>query len=265
MEGLVARVADRQPPVARQPGACPLDHPAMPPQPLLILHAPPRDAVGDPALAQGGAAGRVVVALVGVPLRGVAGDPVRPRERRQRVEQRREDGAVVPVGPGQPRREREALTFDQEVTLGTRPAAIRRVRADRVAPFLAALRALSMQARDRSSLPASSSRSNRTRWSRRQTPARSQARSRRQQVTPLPQPSSAGSQRHGIPVRSTKMMPHTAGRAGSHGRPPRGCAGCGGKSGAIAAHNSSETNSCTLMPPSPHPPCQGYETACKAR
>ncbi len=35
MEGFVALVADRQPPVARQPGECPLDHPAMPPQPLL--------------------------------------------------------------------------------------------------------------------------------------------------------------------------------------------------------------------------------------
>jgi len=134
----VALVADGEAAIARNPGQRALDHPAMSPEVPRVLDAPARDAVGDAARGERGAAGRVVVALVGVHFRGAA----RCRLRR-RVERRREGGAVVPVGPGQSRREREALAFDQEVTLGTRPAAIRRVRADRVAPFLAAMRALS--------------------------------------------------------------------------------------------------------------------------
>ncbi len=237
------------------------DHPAMSPQPRLILDAPAGDAVGDPAFRQRRPTHRIVVALVRVQLRRAACHPGVPGVRLHRVEQGGEHGAVVPVGPGQPRRERDALAFDQEMTLGPWLAAIRRVRADRVAPFLAAILALSTQARDQSSLCASSKRASSTRWRRRHTPARSQARSRRQQVTPLPQPNSCGSQRHWMPVRSTKMMPHNAGRSGSQGRPPRGCAGCGGRSGSTRAQSSSETSSCTFMPPVPQRPCQGYETA----
>ncbi len=261
MEGLVALVAYGEAAVAGEPGQGPLDHPALPPQARLVLHAPAGDAIGDAPLGQRGAAGGVVVALVGVQLGGAAGGAVRAGERRQRVEQRREDGAVVPVGPGQPRRERESAALDQEVPFGARFAAIRRVRADRIAPFLAAMRALFTHARDQSSLPASSNRSSSTRWRRRHTPARSQSRSRRQHVTLLPQPSSAGSHRHWMPVRNTKMMPHNAARSATGGRPPRGRGGRVGSSGAIMPQRSSETSSCTFIPPPAQHRCHGFETA----
>ena len=62
----------------------------------------------------------------------------------------------------------------------------------------------SIAARDQSTWPSSPSQSS-SRWCRAsQTPACCQSRSRRQQVTPLPQPSSrAGSSRQGTPARST--------------------------------------------------------------
>ncbi len=100
----MALVADRQPPVTGKPRECALDDPAMPPQVPPVLDAPTRDAIGDPAFRERGAAGGVIVPLIGVQLGGTPGGAIRPHERWQRVEQRREDGAVVAVRPGQPRR-----------------------------------------------------------------------------------------------------------------------------------------------------------------
>jgi len=107
----------------------------MPSQPLPILDAAPRDPVGDAPLREGRAACRIVGALIGVQLGRIARGFVRPDARLHRVEQGREHGAVVPVGSGQPRRERGTPAVDQEVPLGARFAAIGRARADRIAPF----------------------------------------------------------------------------------------------------------------------------------
>ncbi len=196
MDRLQALVADGQAAVAGQPGEGALHQPTVPPQAALALDAPAGDPGGDAALAQGCPAGGVVVTFVGVQLR-------REARQRQRVEEWRGDGVVVAIRGGQPRRERDAAASHEEVPLGARPAAVRRVRADRVAPLFAATLALSALARDQSRCWASSRRVSRRRWRRCQTPARSHSRSRRQQVTPLPPPSSAGSIRHWIPVRST--------------------------------------------------------------
>jgi hypothetical protein len=45
-----------------------------------------------------------------------------------------------------------------------------------------------------------------------------------------------------MPVRSTKRMPFSAARSSTRGRPPRGCGGTGGSSGATTAQSSSDTN-----------------------
>lgn len=263
MERFIALVTDRQPPVAGQPGQCPLHDPAMPPQPLRVFHAPPRDPIGDPALAQGGAARRVVIAFIGVQLGRIMRGVVRPDARLHRVEQGREHGAVVSVGPGQPRREWGATTIDHEVPFRTGFAAIRRTRADRIAPFFAAMLALSRHARDQSILPAPSKRSSSARWRRCQTPARAQSRSRRQHVTPLPHPNSVGSIRHWMPVRRTKITPHKAARSATRGRPPCGWDGCAGSNGSIVAHNSSVTSPCTFIEMAAQYRCHGFETASK--
>jgi hypothetical protein len=99
----------------------------------------------------------------------------------------------------------------------------------------------SMLARDQSIWSASPRRWRSVRSSRRHTPAACQSRNRRQQVLPLPQPSSAGSRAHGVPVRSTKRIPARAARSATRGRPPRSFGGSGGSRGAMAAHSSSGT------------------------
>ncbi len=86
MARLVAFVADHQPPVTRQPGACAFHGPAMSTRAGRILDAPARDAAGDPALMQGRPARRVVVALVGVQLGRAARCPIGSGERLGRIQ-----------------------------------------------------------------------------------------------------------------------------------------------------------------------------------
>lgn len=96
--------------------------------------------------------------------------------------------------------------------------------------------------------------------SRPQTPAACQSRSRRQQVTPDPQPISCGSSSHASPALRTKMIPVKQARSGTRGRPPFGFGGSGGSRGATSAQRSSVTNGLLrrrhLLLPSPHHPCQ---------
>jgi hypothetical protein len=111
-----------------------------------------------------------------------------------------------------------------------------------LAPLFAGTLALSKLARDQSILSASPSSSSNAWWSCRQTPACCQSRNRRQQVEPLPQPSSVGSICQGMPLRRTKMMPLSALRLFTGGRPPLGRGGSGGRSGATKLHSSSLTS-----------------------
>jgi hypothetical protein len=59
----------------------------------------------------------------------------------------------------------------------------------------------------------------RTSWSRCQTPALFQSRSRRQHVMPEPKPRSCGKYSHWIPVCSTYKIPHSTFRSGNGLRP----------------------------------------------
>ena len=238
-----ALVADRQAAILAQPRQRALHDPAMSPQPCAALHALARDAHLDAALAQGEPTARDVVRLVRMHLvRALAGAAPRPLEGRDAVDQRREDAAIGAVGRGEEDGEREALPVDHKMALAARFAAIRRIRPGLRAPLLAGAKALSTLARLQSILSASPKRSNRV-WCRRvHTPAFCQSRKRRQQVTPLPQPSSWGSISQGMPLLSTKMMPVKAARSATRGRPPFGLGGSGGNSGSMISHSASLTN-----------------------
>jgi hypothetical protein len=163
----------------------------------------------------------------------------------------------VAVSAGQERGERDAAPVDHNMALRAgHPlglAAIRRVGADGFAPLLAGMLAESRLARLQSMRSASPNRSRSSRWSRSHTPASCQSRSRRQQVTPEPHPSSWGSISHGMPDFRTKMIPVKAARFGMRGRPPLGLGGSGGSSGATTAHRSSLTSG-LLMPKVYHVP-----------
>jgi hypothetical protein len=76
-----------------------------------------------------------------------------------------------------------------------------------------------------------------------QTPRRCQCRSRRQQVTPEPQPISSGSRFQAMPLCSTNTMPVSAARSPTGGRPRfPGRYLRPGKSGSIVSHSSSGTS-----------------------
>lgn len=98
-------------------------------------------------------------------------------------------------------------------------------------------------ARAKSMCSAMLSFASRTSITRPHTPASCQFRKRRQQLTPDPQPISAGNSVHRIRVISTNRMPVSAARSGTGLRPGyrkrRGLAG--GSSGSINAHNGSST------------------------
>ena len=113
------------------------------------------------------------------------------------------------------------------------------VGAGLLAPFLAVTLAESRQALDQSIKPTLPSLSRRARCSLRQTPACCQSRRRLQHVTPLPKPSSLGSIRQGMPLRSTNKMPSSAARSESRGRPPFGFGGWGGSRDSRIRHSSS--------------------------
>jgi hypothetical protein len=124
---------------------------------------------------------------------------------------------------------------------------VRRVLPGFFAPPLARTKAESRLAREKSM---------RSRWrrsaksaSRRrcQTPAACQARRRRQQVMPDPQPISWGSNSHWMPVFNTKRIPVNAARSGLRGRPPLGRGGACGSKGSTVAQSSSLT-SCFALP-----------------
>lgn len=243
---------DRQAAIARQPGECALHHPALPPQPRLVLHALAGDAVGDPPSPQGGAAVPDVVALVRVQRRrAAAGPPARAFNGFRRVEQRREDRAVGAVRPRQPRRERDAPAADHQMALRVGSprgsAAVRRVLADRSPPFSpGGSRYRRSPATSRSGRPRRGDRGGGGGAGARPPPRPSRAvaasrSSRSRSPTPA-----AGVPRGSRPAHIADTHQR---RAIRHARAaPLGLGGSGGSNDRIAARRSSVTTSCALMP-----------------
>lgn len=153
----------------------------------------------DPALAEFGAVGVGVVALVaeqgfGAPARaaGSAGDG------RDAVDQDEGLGDVVDVGRGGDDLERGAASVADQVVFAARLAPVDRRRTGVGTPFFARMCEPSTQARDQSSSPAAFSSASRIRCSRSKTPACCHRSRRRQQVCPEPNPRSSGSSCHAM-------------------------------------------------------------------
>jgi hypothetical protein len=235
-------VANGQPTVTVHPGKRALHHPSVPTQPLAALYASAGYPWNDAPVPQCFPAHWEVISFVRVELdwSPAAASPTELLlDRADRIHYFNKHLAIVNVSSRAYYRKRDSLPVDHNMALRARFSLIRRIRADCFAPFLAAMLAESTAARDQSILPASPSLSNTTWCSRSHTPACCQSRSRRQHVMPLPQPISGGSNSHGKPVLSTKMIPVSAARFGMRGRPPFGLSGSGGSSGSITSHNSS--------------------------
>ena len=137
-----------------------------------------------------------------------------------RIDQRQQFGDVVLVGSRQPDGKRDAVRIDREVMFRAPFASIRGVGAGLRPPKGARTLVRSTATREKSIWSASRSFSRITWAILSHTPAACQSRSRRQQVMPLPKPSSCGRSSHGMPVRSTKTMPLSACSSLRRGRPP---------------------------------------------
>jgi hypothetical protein len=140
------------------------------------------------------------------------------------------------------------LSFGDEMVFGPLFPAIRRVRPRLGPPKTALTEELSMTARLKSILSLPRNLANSTLWIAFQTPCCCQVRRYRQQLIPLPQPSSWGSISHGIPLLRTNTMPVRA-RRGSIGLRP----GCrlrrgfgGGRIRRISSQSASGINSSTF-------------------
>jgi hypothetical protein len=169
------------------------------------------------------------------------------------VEQSDRGLRIMDVGRRRDNHQRYAPRVSQDVTFAAFFRSIRGVRSGVRPPKTARTLALSMMPKDASSCPRCPSTRSSLRWIRGHTPTCVQSRNRRQQVTPEPQPSSAGTSRQGMPVRNTYTMPVKQARSGTRGRPPLGLAGSGGKSGLISVHNLSGTNVNAMVSPPCYP------------
>jgi hypothetical protein len=161
---------------------------------------------------------------------------------RNRFHQRQKLGYVVRVGARERSGQWNARRIRNDMVLAARLASIRGVWAGFCPPSTARMLELSTTARDQSIWSAALSFANSSSCNRFQTPASCQSRSRRQQVIPLPQPSSRGNIAQGMPLRSTNKMPVSASRLPIGGRPPLGDVLIGGKSGSAISHRSSDSN-----------------------
>ena len=176
-----ALVSDGQAAVAGQPGEGAFHDPAVSAEVGAAFDATSDNAWGDAAGAALLAAAPVIVGLVGVELLRSAAwaAPVPVPDGWDGVEGCCQHAAVVAVGAAQCQAKRRAPGIRDEVALGARLAAIRRVRPDFRTPLLAATLALSSAALRQSICPAAWRRSSSARCKAAQTPASCQSRSRR--------------------------------------------------------------------------------------
>jgi len=171
-----------------------------------------------------------------------------------RRQQRLQLTGVIHVSSGQLNAQRNALGIGEKMMLTARFAAIRRVTPRLEPPKTARTLLESTTARDQSIRSAACNRPSNSLWSFSQTPAFCQSRSRRQQVMPLPQPSSCGKSSQPIPVFSTKRIPVRAARSLTRLRPGyfrrRAFTGM---IGSMIFHNESSINGFAIPRISPIP------------
>ena len=235
-----SRCSQRETSESMEPSDRSLDDPAVATEALFGFDSAASDSLCDAALSKCGSTTVVVVALVGVNLRGSASKMTsRSCDRGDRVDHRLEHPRVVHVGRGHADRERDAFRVDDDVVFGAEFASIRGVRARLLAPPFARTDALSTLTRSQSIAPLRPSSSRSTSCSAVHTPSACQSRRRRQHVMPDPHPISFGSSSHWMPVFSTNRMPVSAARSSTRGRPPRGYSLAGGIKTSMRAHSSS--------------------------
>ena len=242
MDITTALIAYTQAAITIQPSKGSLHNPAVLSQADTFIDAPPPQTMNNASLFQSLAMLVTIVTAVGMQLvRTVAQLTSHSRQMWDGIDHLQEHGDVTHISACVPYDEGDSLSVDHKMALRARFAAICWVRAGFFAPPGAGTLPESMHARDQSICSTVDKRSNKTRCSCSHTPASCQSRRRRQQVIPLPQPSSCGNISQGMPVLSTNRMPVSTARLSTRGRPPLGLGGSAGMSGTMTSHNSSLT------------------------
>lgn len=189
-----------------QPGMCTLDDPTVLSQTTAVFSAAPGEHRLDATVAQFLPMPLGIVASIGIDgFRFLQGRPRTPRIGAMASTQRQQLRDVIAVCAGQDRRDGDAIGVRGDVVLGTWSRAIGGVLACFSPAPTARMDDESTTTREKL---ASSSSCNFS-----QTPASCQSRKRLQQVTPEPQPISAGRSRQRMPVMSTKTMRISAARS----------------------------------------------------
>ncbi len=219
-----------------------LYHPANLTQAAAVRFAAPGDGGGDAGSVKRPSIFVVVVRAISVDAPRLAQRPASASsDSRNRFDQRQKLGDVVTVCAGQDDRDRRAVRIGGDAVLGTWSRAIGGVRSCFWPASIARTEEESMTTREKSMRSTARSFASRTSCNRSHTPALCQSRSRRQQLTPEPQPISAGSSFHRMPLLNTNRMPVSAPRFDAGMRPGyrnrRRLAA--GRSGSISAHSSS--------------------------
>lgn len=123
-------VANGQPPITAEPGDGALDLPAIPTQPVIAFYPTAGDAWDDAALTQPAAMDVVVVTLVrSEPARLSAARSAPRLDRRDRVDHRLQQGAVMGVCSGNVHDQRNSIRIGQHVDLRSLLATVDRARA----------------------------------------------------------------------------------------------------------------------------------------
>ncbi len=224
-----------------QPTECPFNHPAGFAQAAAMWPTGAGQSSSDPQSAQPTMMRTAAVSPISLHDLGAL-----PRatgfaaQRRDCQHQGLQLAAVMYVGRGNLDTQGNALGIGAKMMFAARFAAVGRIRPRLQPPKTARTLLESTTARDQSIRAATWRRRNNSRWSFSHTPACCQSRNRRQQVMPLPQPSSKGRSRQARPVLSTKRIPVSAARSEIGLRPGYFLRRVrGGSSGWMTDHNES--------------------------
>jgi hypothetical protein len=225
-----------------EPRMSPLDYPSIFSEATAMLGSAPRKNGLDTTIAQFLPVYIGVVSAISVEdLRLFQSATANTADGWNRLNERQQLCDVIAIGSGQDDREWHPICVSSDMVLGARSPAIYGVWPSFWPAPIARTEDESTITRERSIWPAARNSASSSSCSRSHTPASCQSCKRRQQVTPEPQPISAGRSRQRSPVRSTYKMPLNAARSGTGLRPgyfSRRGFGCGSK-GSIRFHNSS--------------------------
>jgi hypothetical protein len=223
-----------------QPTDSSLDNPSNPTESLFGFNPSPSDARGDSPNPQGLSIGSGIVALVSVQYFGTTSRTTAFSPYfRHCINHRHSHFGIVRVRSRDCCRKRYPSSVNHDMMFRACFSSIGWVASRESPPFTALTLELSIAAQERTRRSPPRRRSSNAWWTRSQTPAFCQSRSRRQHVVPLPYPNSAGRSCQAIPVRKTKRMPVNTARSSRQVPPPRGWAGRSGSKGLMISHRSS--------------------------